>query len=189
MAGQTTFRAGDSHSLDLESASFDAVVAHTLFSHLTDPATVLAEVKRLLRPDGRVTVFDGDYASQTFELADAEKSAEFDARFIAAVVAQPRVMRQMPRLAKAAGMEVVAVFPSIIAETGRGEFWLSGAQAFRKLGPRSGLVTEAEADAWVGALEAASEAGVFFAASNYYAYVLRPAAATPITQGLAIRSE
>lgn len=170
---RTTFLAGDSHSLSLPEASFDAVVAHTLFSHLTDPATVLAEAKRLVRPGGLITVFDGDYASQTFELADAARAAKFEALFISAVVAQPRVMRQMPRLAKSEGMEVVAVLPSIIAEAGTGEFWLSGVQAFRKLGPRSGLVTEAEADAWVSELEAASEAGVFFAASNYYAYILR----------------
>jgi ubiquinone/menaquinone biosynthesis C-methylase UbiE len=28
------FRVGDSHSVDLEDAAFDAIVAHTLFSHL-----------------------------------------------------------------------------------------------------------------------------------------------------------
>jgi len=72
-----------------------------------------------------------------------------------------------------AGLEIEAVLPGIITETGKGEFWLSGVQAFRKLGPSSGVATAEEADAWVSALEQASADGVFFGSSNYYAYVLR----------------
>ncbi len=173
VADRCRFLAGDSHALDLADAGFDAVVAHTLFSHLTDPAQVLEEAVRLVRPGGRIAVFDGDYASLTFELDDPEASGPADARFISAVVAQPRVMRRMPRLARAAGLEIEAVLPGIITETGTGEFWLSGVQAFRKLGPSSGVATEDEADAWVSALEDASERGVFFGSSNYYAYILR----------------
>lgn len=173
VSGRCTFLAGDSHALDLPDAGFDAVVAHTLFSHLTDPAQVLAEALRLVRPGGPIAVFDGDYASLTFELDDPAASGPADARFIAAVVAQPRVMRRMPRLARAAGLEIEAVLPGVITETGTGDFWLSGVQAFRKLGPSSGVATAAEADAWVGALEDASARGVFFGSSNYYAYILR----------------
>lgn len=39
--GKVEFLAGDSHSLELGDARFDAVVAHTLFSHLDDPRAVL----------------------------------------------------------------------------------------------------------------------------------------------------
>ena len=46
--------------------TFDAVVAHTLVSHVRDPRTVLAEAARVVRPGGWVAVFDGDYASLTF---------------------------------------------------------------------------------------------------------------------------
>lgn len=173
IADRTSFLTGDSHGLDLPNARFDAVVAHTLFSHVSDPAATLAECRRLVRPGGHVAVFDGDYASLTFELEDAAASACADARFIDAVVAQPRVLRQMPRLARAAGMLIEAVFPSVIAETGEGDFWLSAVQAFRALGPSSGAATAEEAEAWVEALEAASQAGVFFGSSNYYAYVMR----------------
>lgn len=37
VGSKVEFRAGDSHSLELRDAEFDAVVAHTLFSHLDDP--------------------------------------------------------------------------------------------------------------------------------------------------------
>lgn len=173
VAGRITFRAGDSHALGLGDASFDAIVAHTLFSHLSDPTAALHEARRLVKPGGRIAVFDGDYASLTFELDDPAASAAGDARFIAAVVAQPRVMRRMPRLAKDAGLEIEAVHADMITETGTGAFWLSGVQGFRSLGPSSGMATPEEADAWVSELEVASENGVFFGSSNYYAYVLR----------------
>ncbi len=62
---------GDAHELDLAAASFDAVVAHTLVSHVRDPRAVLAQAARVTRPGGTVAVFDGDYASLTFGSADA----------------------------------------------------------------------------------------------------------------------
>ena len=40
------FVVGDAHALDLPAASFDAVVAHTLVSHVRDPLAVLAQGRR-----------------------------------------------------------------------------------------------------------------------------------------------
>ena len=60
----------------------------------------------------------------------------------------------------------------MIAEAGKGEFWLSGFSAFRTLGPKSGLVSAEEAEAVVADLERLSEEGVFFGACSYYAYIL-----------------
>jgi hypothetical protein len=39
--------------------------------------------------------------------------------------------------------------------------------------PKSGIMTEQEADAWAEGLRLDSAAGVFFGASNYYGYVAR----------------
>ena len=39
--------------------------------------------------------------------------------------------------------------------------------------PKAGAMTQAEADDWVKSQLQASEEGVFFGTSNYYAYVLR----------------
>jgi SAM-dependent methyltransferase len=67
LGGRIDFRVGDAHALGLPESSLDVVVMHTLVSHLADPAAVLAEGRRLLRPGtGRLVVFDGDYASLTY---------------------------------------------------------------------------------------------------------------------------
>jgi ubiquinone/menaquinone biosynthesis C-methylase UbiE len=53
LAGAVDFRTGDSQSLDLPDASFDAVIAHTLVSHVPDPLTVLREIARVVKPGVR----------------------------------------------------------------------------------------------------------------------------------------
>lgn len=85
----------------------------------------------------------------------------------------PRVMREMPRLLRAAGLELVASFPYVLTEIGKADFWLSGIESFRRLIPKAGLMTQEEADLWATTLCKDSEEGVFFGSSNYYGYVAR----------------
>ena len=167
------FRAGDSRKLDLADGAFDAVVAHTLLSHVDDPLAVVREAARLVRPGGMIGIFDGDYASMTFGHDDPAQGKAYDDALISGVVTSPRVMRQMPRLLQAAGLQLVASFPYILAEVGKADFWAPAIKSFRRLVPKSGAMTEQEADAWAGGLRNDSEAGVFFGASNYYGYVAR----------------
>jgi ubiquinone/menaquinone biosynthesis C-methylase UbiE len=167
------FETGDSHSLNLADSSFDAVIAHTLLSHVSDPKAVLSEMARLTRSGGYISVFDGDYASLTFDQEDPAKAKADDEKVIAAMVVQPRVMRQLPRLAAATGLTVEHIFSYVVADAGKADFWLSGIESLRSLLPKSGVMSENEANTWVDAQLAASEAGVFFGASNFYAYVLR----------------
>ena len=173
LGGRVRFEAGDALSLGLEDESFDAVVAHTLLSHVNDPARVLAEARRLLRPGGLLGAFDGDYASLTFEAGDEATAKANDEKLIRGVVTQPRVMRRMPMLARAEGFEIVASFAYVLAEIGQGDFWLPAIESFRRLIPKAGAMDEPEADAWARTLMQASAEGVFFGSSNYYGYVLK----------------
>jgi ubiquinone/menaquinone biosynthesis C-methylase UbiE len=43
---------GDAQLLPYESASFDVVYSFKVLAHLTDPGQALAEIRRVLRPDG-----------------------------------------------------------------------------------------------------------------------------------------
>jgi hypothetical protein len=52
------------------------------------------------------------------------------------------------------------------------DFWSSAVEAYRRLIPQAGVMTEDEANAWAAGLRRDSEAGVF-GSSNYYAYVAR----------------
>lgn len=173
VGGAIEFRTGDSHSLQLSAATFDAAVAHTLVSHVGDPLAVLREMARVVRPGGTIGVFDGDYASLTFGSDDVEKGKADDEAIINAVVTNPRVMRQMPGLLRDADLELIASFEHVVADIGKAEFWASGVESFVRLLPKSGAMTDAQAQAWGKSMFDRSEQGVFFGACNYYAYVAR----------------
>jgi SAM-dependent methyltransferase len=55
--------AADSYQLPFAANSFDAVFAHAVLMHLSDPVRALAEVRRVLRPEGIVGVRDIDFGS------------------------------------------------------------------------------------------------------------------------------
>jgi ubiquinone/menaquinone biosynthesis C-methylase UbiE len=122
---QLEFRSGDTRDLDTPDGKFDAVVAHTLVSHVEGPLTVPKEASRVVTPGRLIAIFDGDYASMTFALDDPVQGKRYDEALINAVVTSPRVMRQMPRLIQQTGLEMVRTFPYIMAEVGKGDFWLS----------------------------------------------------------------
>jgi ubiquinone/menaquinone biosynthesis C-methylase UbiE len=167
------FRTGDVRNLECSDNSFDTVVAHTLLSHVDDPLSVLKEAARVVRRGGTLGIFDGDYASLTFGHADPDKGKTYDEALIGALVTNPRVMRQLPRLFHAAGLELLACFPHVLSEAGAAEFWSSAIEAYRRLLTASKAMSEDEANAWAAALRADADAHVFFGSCNYYAYVGR----------------
>jgi ubiquinone/menaquinone biosynthesis C-methylase UbiE len=65
-----SFQRGDCRSLPFEEGAFDAVVFDSTLSHVPDPDRALVEAFRVLRPQGWLGVFDGDYATTTVALGD-----------------------------------------------------------------------------------------------------------------------
>ena len=167
------FRIGDARALEAPDAAFDAVVAHTLLSHVPDPLAVLREAARVTERGGMVGVFDGDFASMTFSHEDPDRGKAYDEAIQRAMITNPRVMRQMPALLRAAGLELAAAFPSVFAEVGRADFWAAGIAGYRTLVPLAGTLSQAEIDAWADARLRESAEGTFFGACTYYAYVAR----------------
>jgi ubiquinone/menaquinone biosynthesis C-methylase UbiE len=165
------FVVGDTRRLDVPDEGFDAVVAHTVVSHVDDPLVVVKEAARVVRRGGTVGIFDGDYASMTFDHPNPAKGKYYDEALISAVVTSPRVMRQMPRLLSEAGLELTVSFQHVLAEIGRADFWLSALDSFRNLIPKAGALSEEEAAGWVNGLLEDSRKGVFFGACNYFSYV------------------
>jgi ubiquinone/menaquinone biosynthesis C-methylase UbiE len=171
VGGSVDFRAGDSHSLGLGDAEFDAVVAHTLLSHVEDPRAVLQEIARVLKPGGCAGIFDGDYASLTFASDDPAEGKAMDETIIGAIVTNPRVMRQMPQLLREAGLQIAATFGYVVADVGGADFWDTSVKSLVKLLPKAGSMTESQAADWAAAMFRRSEQGTFFGACNYYGYV------------------
>ncbi len=171
LGDRVRFVVGDAQQLDRPTGSVDAVVAHTLFSHLEDPGRTLAEMRHVLRSGGTIGLFDGDYASLTFELADPERSRQMDEAVVGSLMTNPRILRQLPRLLRQAGFTLDAVLPSIVTEAGSADFWRGSIETYAKLAPHAGRVSAATTATWLAELLAISERGEFFGSCVYYAYV------------------
>ncbi len=170
---RVSFQTGDSLGLDLPDASFDAVVAHTLMNHVDDPLAVIQEIVRVLKPGGRIAVFDSDFSTLAFSHAGPEEAKAVDDAIIRALVTNPRIMRQMPQVFRAAGLELLAAFPYVLADIGQAAYWLDSIESYRRLIPQGGTMSPAEANAWADARLQESAVGIVFGACNFYSYVAK----------------
>jgi hypothetical protein len=136
---------------------------------------VLREARRVVRAGGTVAVFDGDYASLTFAYPNPALARTVEDALIQLIVANPRVMRDMPRLLPAAGLELVEADGTLYTNIGTGRFWAAAAESYGPLLARSGLLSQAVVDDWRAFQTRAVHDNTFFAASSYYTYRARPA--------------
>lgn len=176
LAERVTFRVGNCHALPELNGPFDAVILHTLISHVDDPDTTLAQAVGVTAPGGWVVIYDGDYASLTFGTHDPDQGRAWDEAIIAGLVANPRIMRAMPFLLRRAGLKVEAMLPYVLTEVGTANFWESGIHCYSVLAPRAGTMSEGEAEAFKSYQLKSSADGTFFGSCNYYSYITqRPA--------------
>jgi ubiquinone/menaquinone biosynthesis C-methylase UbiE len=168
-----TYRIGDAHHSEYEDGHFDIVTLHTLISHVDDPLQVLREAHRVVRPGGTIAVFDGDYASLTFGYPHHALAKTIEEKLIQLIVANPRVMRDVPRLLKEADLHLIEADGSLYTNIGTSRFWLGAAEAYGALLSRSGLLPPAVVDDWRTFQVESAQHETFFAASNYYTYIAR----------------
>ncbi len=170
---RVAFVVGDAHDLDFPAAGFDAVVGHTLVSHVRDPLAVLVEAARVVRPGGTVAVFDGDYASLTFDCSNPSLGERMELALRSTIMSSPRIMRELPRLLPQAGLCLAATQAHVYAEAGSSTFMLSLAETYAPLVATTSQLPAADVDAWLAAQRRSAADGTFFAACNYYAYIAR----------------
>jgi len=171
--GRIEFRVGDAHALEDANGSYDFVILHTLVSHVVDPARVISEAARVVRPSGVIAIFDGDYASLAYGAGDRQLNGTIVNAILAAAVANSEVMRQLPKLLNDCGLEVVAFLPDVHAETGKASFFSNLAESYVPIAVKAGMVSDQLAGHWLASQRDASSNATFFAACNFYAYLAR----------------
>src|SRR5262249_37224216 len=173
VTSQVEFRVGDAQKLEERDAICDAVIVHTLVSHVPTPAAVISEAARVVRPGGSVAIFDGDYASLAYATGDGALDAELVQAILAAGVANPYVMRDVPGLLRRVGLSISGFFPTALAEAGKAAFFASLAETYAPMAVRAGVASAEKADRWLEGNRQSSANDTFFAACNYYTYLGR----------------
>jgi arsenite methyltransferase len=69
------FHEGDATALPVEEASFDAALCVQVLEYVADATAALAQMRRALRPGGRVVVWDVDWGTLSWHSEDPERMA------------------------------------------------------------------------------------------------------------------
>ena len=88
-----------------EAASVDAVILHTVLSHVTDPPALLAEAFRVLRPGGQLVICDADFSRLSLALCPDDPLEACAIGFSRNFVTDPWLAGRLRPLLAEAGFE------------------------------------------------------------------------------------
>ena len=122
---RVSFAVGDAAATGQADACFDLVIAHTVFSHLVNPEGALTEARRVLQSDGKLVIFDGDFATLTVALFDGDPLQAAAGAVVRNLVHAPYIMRRLAALVTAAGFTVQSVEPHGYVQTRSPDYLLT----------------------------------------------------------------
>lgn len=97
------FRIGRGEATGESAESYDIVVLHTVLSHVADPAALLAEARRVLRPEGTLVVCDSDFSQASAATNPADPLQACVEAWAEEAVADRWLVPRLPRLLEQAG--------------------------------------------------------------------------------------
>jgi arsenite methyltransferase len=101
-------REGGATSLPLEDATFDAALSVQVLEYVEDVAAAVAELRRVLRPGGRVVLWDVDWQTVSMRTRDEERHRRVLTAWDRHLVHRS-LPAELPRLLRAGGFEDVAL--------------------------------------------------------------------------------
>jgi ubiquinone/menaquinone biosynthesis C-methylase UbiE len=176
---QVSVRDGDAHRLPLDDACADRVRTDRVVQHVEDPARVLGELARVLRPGGLAGLAEPDWDTLVIDDPDVATSRAFT-RFLADKVRNGTVGRRLARLAAGAGLAVRSVeATAVVCRDVDAAEQILGLRRNTDRGVRAGVLPETPAQQWFHRLTSQP----FLASFTFFTVV----AAKPPVPGVPVR--
>lgn len=160
---------GDAYKLPFDDNSFDAARCERVLMHLDDPAAVLREMRRVVRPGGNVVVTEPDWAGMVFDHPDPDALALLYNSFLTRF-RQPRMGRSLYRHFGEAGLvdRDVTLIPSF--HTSAGFLQQVGLDLESQVDGvvAAGALSRERAEAAATYFASAGEKGVYFSSGAYF---------------------
>jgi SAM-dependent methyltransferase len=164
--------------LPLAGAAFDRVLCHNVLEVLPDPAALVAEAVRVLRPGGRLVLAHSDYDTLIFASEDLELTrrlvrdyCDTQQPWMSAV--DGTIGRRLVDIAGQAGLQVIDVQAAVVL--GRrfvpGEIGWGYARNLADTLVGGGRADPAELDRWLAGLQRLDDRGAFLFSVNDYAVI------------------
>jgi ubiquinone/menaquinone biosynthesis C-methylase UbiE len=159
---------GKAEALPFASASFTAALAARLFLRVSDPQAVLGELKRVLRPGGKLVAMDWDFETVAVDHSNRELTRRILHWRCDHHGGNNWSGRQLYRQMVEAGFYHLELFPVVsVAVDERDSLTLSLLRA-AQIARDGGGITPGEHAEWAGELGSALAAGRFFASIVYF---------------------
>ncbi len=145
-------------------------VAITTLSHVAEPLPLVQEMARVLRPGGRLGLFDHDMGTFVIDAGDREVTRLIFERYTREVSGMD-AGRRIQGLLKSAGLKAVQVVALPLVDTTFSSYFQFVVERYPTRAVEDGLLTAQAAAAWQKDVRDRAAAGRFFGSVVYFAGV------------------
>ncbi len=162
------FETGAAEALPYPDASFDGALAARLLLHVADPAAVIREMVRVVRPGGRLVTMDWDFETVTVDHPDTELTRRLLHWRNDHHGGNNWSGRQLWRIMKSAGLLKVSAEPCTVVVHEETDGLTQSLWRAAQVACTGGAISSAEHDGWTRVLKERMLAGTFFASIVYF---------------------
>lgn len=101
------FEVGNGAQLDLADGGSDVAILHTVLSHVADPAPLVAEATRILRPGGTLVICDADFSKAAMGVVPGDPLQGCAEGFVNSAVTDRWLMGKLKPLVSSAGLSLI----------------------------------------------------------------------------------
>jgi ubiquinone/menaquinone biosynthesis C-methylase UbiE len=153
------FRVGDACAIPYPNGFFDVARSERVFLYLSDRLAAIQEMKRVVKPGGRVSLIDTDLDCTAIYSTNAALARKMTS-LVAASMPHPNSARELPALARQAELRDITIETFAVATPH--EFMLRVMSGSLHKAAEDGIVPRAEVEEWLGEQAGLHAKGDFF---------------------------